>query len=240
MPRNVDSRKLTQLLIGEWDSPRHTYVFRADGTYGVSDEQRDKWRIDGNEYIDDVSRGPIILLDRNYFIYALGQGAVVYIRANDSEAERYQSADTNTQNTAAEVNSTSNGSGDKPSDSSIKQKVLGYWSSGRHVYLVKPNGVKYHAVRHNGDPVGRQKWRVPMKMESRRISLRLPRRSFRIVPAAIGSPGTWNGSVTRKAKKFVVCFLRNRFHLPIRSLGYPTVSAIPTSAELEPRQAQSS
>jgi tetratricopeptide (TPR) repeat protein len=88
MPRNVDSRKLTQLVIGNWDSPRHTYVFRADGTYGVSDEQRDKWRIDGNEYIDDVSRGPIILLDRNYFIYAEGQGAAVYIRANDSEAER--------------------------------------------------------------------------------------------------------------------------------------------------------
>ncbi len=74
LPRNVDSRKLSQLLIGEWDSPRHTYVFRADGTYGVSDEQRDKWRIDGNEYIDDVSRGPIILLDRNYFIYALRPG----------------------------------------------------------------------------------------------------------------------------------------------------------------------
>ena len=38
--------------------------------------QRDKWRIDGNEYIDDVSRGPIILLDRNYFIYANGQGVI--------------------------------------------------------------------------------------------------------------------------------------------------------------------
>src|SRR4029077_12199060 len=63
MPRNVDSRKLTQLLIGKWASPRHVYVFRADGTYGVADEQRDKWRIDRNEYIDDVSRGPIILLD---------------------------------------------------------------------------------------------------------------------------------------------------------------------------------
>jgi tetratricopeptide (TPR) repeat protein len=88
MPRNVDSRKLSQLVIGNWDSPRHTYVFRADGTYGVSDEQRDKWRIDGNEYVDDVSRGPIILLDRNYFIYACGQGVIFYMRANDSEAER--------------------------------------------------------------------------------------------------------------------------------------------------------
>jgi len=113
MPRNVDSRKLTQLLIGKWASPRHVYVFRADGTYGVADEQRDKWRIDRNEYIDDVSRGPIILLDRNYFIYAEGEGVAFYMRANDSEAERNQSANTNTQNAAEEVNSTFNGAGDK-------------------------------------------------------------------------------------------------------------------------------
>jgi hypothetical protein len=78
MPQSVDSRKLKQLLIGQWDSPRHTYVFRADNTYGVSDEQRDKWRIEGNEFIDDLSRGPIILLDRNHFIYDFGQGVMVY------------------------------------------------------------------------------------------------------------------------------------------------------------------
>ena len=136
MPRSVDSRKLKQLLIGEWDSPRHTYVFRADGTYGVADEQRDKWRIDRNEYIDDVSRGPIILLDRNYFIYAEGQGVAFYMRANDSEAERNQSANTNTQNAAEEVNSTFNGAGDKadgegklfsPDKTSVRA-----WNDGRY------------------------------------------------------------------------------------------------------------
>jgi Tfp pilus assembly protein PilF len=104
MPRSVDSRKLKQLLIGEWDSPRHTYVFRADGTYGIMDtDQREKWRIDGNEYIDDVSRGPIILLDRNYFIYACGQGVTTYERAN----------------------SASTGNGDKSTDATIKQQLLG-------------------------------------------------------------------------------------------------------------------
>jgi len=87
-PKNVDSRKLSQLLIGKWQSPRHIYVFRADGRYGVEDgDQRDKWRIDGNEYIDDVSRGPIVLLDDNYFIYAEGQGVAFYMRVKDSEAE---------------------------------------------------------------------------------------------------------------------------------------------------------
>ena len=88
MPRNVDSRQLSQLLVGKWQSPRHTYVFRPDGTYGmVHTDERDKWRIEGNEYIDDFTGGPIILLDRNYFIYACGQGVIIYVRANDSEAE---------------------------------------------------------------------------------------------------------------------------------------------------------
>jgi tetratricopeptide (TPR) repeat protein len=70
MPRNVDPRKLRQLLIGEWNSPRHTYVFRADGTNGISDEQRDKWRIEGNQLIEDGAGGTIILLSSDYFIYA--------------------------------------------------------------------------------------------------------------------------------------------------------------------------
>jgi hypothetical protein len=125
MPRNVDSRKLSQLLIGEWESPRHTYVFRADGTYGVADEQRDKWRIDGNEYIDDVSRGPIVLLDHNYFIYACGQGVIMYTRAS----------------------SASSGNGDKPADSAIKQKVLGYWKFPKAVCYIAAGGKMYVGPR---------------------------------------------------------------------------------------------
>jgi hypothetical protein len=84
MPRNVDSRKLSQLLIGKWESPRHVYIFRAEGTYGMVDtNERDKWRIDGNEYIDAFSRGPIILLDGNYFIYAEAQAVVFYSRVKE-------------------------------------------------------------------------------------------------------------------------------------------------------------
>ncbi|HJU12021.1 MAG TPA: hypothetical protein VJ728_14145, partial [Candidatus Binataceae bacterium] len=83
MPPNVDPKKLSQLLLGEWQSLRHTYVFRVDGTYGMIDtDERDKWRIDGNEYSDEFERGPIILLDRHYFIYACGDGITVYTRAN--------------------------------------------------------------------------------------------------------------------------------------------------------------
>jgi hypothetical protein len=123
------------LVIGNWDSPRHTYVFRADGTYGVSDEQRDKWRIDGNEYIDDVSRGPIILLDRNYFIYACGQGVTTYERAN----------------------SASSGNGDKPADAAIKQQLLGYWKSPRQVYHIVADGKMYVGSRKD---VTTERWNV--------------------------------------------------------------------------------
>jgi hypothetical protein len=126
MPRNVDSRKLSQLLIGEWESPRHVYVFRADGTYGVGDEQRDKWRIDGNEYIDDVSRGPIVLLDRNYFIYACDQGVIIYTRANSAS-----------------------GNGDNPADLAIKQKLVGYWKFPKAVCYITADGKMYVGPRKN-------------------------------------------------------------------------------------------
>jgi hypothetical protein len=136
MPRNVDSRKLSQLLVGEWQSPRHTYVFRADGTYGMMDtDQREKWRIEGNEYIDDVSRGPIILLDRNYFIYACGQGVTTYERAN----------------------SASSGNGDKPADAAIKQQLLGYWKSPRQVYHIVADGKMYVGSRKD---VTTERWNV--------------------------------------------------------------------------------
>jgi len=147
-PGNADSKELSRLLVGKWLSPRHVYVFRADGTYGLVDtDERIKWRINGNEYLDDVARGTIILIDHKYFVYAEGQGVAFYMRENDSEAERNQSAGTNTQNTAAEVTSTSNDNGDRPSDSAIKQKLLGYWKSPRHGYLIKSDGIMYMLPR---------------------------------------------------------------------------------------------
>ena len=103
-------------------------------------EQRDKWRIDGNEYIDDVSRGPIILLDRNYFIYACGQGVTTYERAN----------------------SASSGNSDKPSDVAIKQKLLGYWKSPRQVYHIAADGKMYVCPRKDvtTERLERSRWQV--------------------------------------------------------------------------------
>jgi hypothetical protein len=127
-PGNTDSKALSQLLVGKWQSPRHVYVFRADGTYGMADtEQRDKWRIDGNEYIDDVSRGPIILLDQNHFIYGSGQGVIIYTRAS----------------------SPSSPSDDKSTDSAIKQKIVGYWKFPKAVCYIAADGKMYVGPRKN-------------------------------------------------------------------------------------------
>ena len=70
-PRDIDSQKLKQLLVGKWESPRRTYVFRADGKWGNEEGPiSDNWRISGNELIEGSSRGTIILLNSNYFIYS--------------------------------------------------------------------------------------------------------------------------------------------------------------------------
>jgi hypothetical protein len=71
LPPDSDSKKLTKLLIGKWNSPRHTYIFRPNGKYGVEDGPiNSSWRIKGNQLIEGSSRGTIILLNSNYFIYA--------------------------------------------------------------------------------------------------------------------------------------------------------------------------
>lgn len=123
-PGSVDSTTLSRLLIGKWLSPRHVYEFRADGTYGMADtEQRDKWQIDGNKYIDDVSRGKIILIDDNYFVYTEGQGLVFYLRVKDPEVKA------------------------NASDLAIKHKVVGYWKFPNAVCYIAADGNMYVGPR---------------------------------------------------------------------------------------------
>jgi hypothetical protein len=78
MPPNADAKKLSHLLIGKWDSPRRTYVFRANGTCGSLDGPvSTNWQIKGNQLIQDDSHGTTILLDAHYFIY-LEDGSVFF------------------------------------------------------------------------------------------------------------------------------------------------------------------
>jgi hypothetical protein len=77
-PKDIDSKKLRQLLVGKWESPRHVYVYRANGKRGTEDGPiSDNWRIQGNQLIQGDLSGPIILLNQDYFIYS-SRGSVFF------------------------------------------------------------------------------------------------------------------------------------------------------------------
>jgi hypothetical protein len=79
-PADSDGKMLTQKRIGWWHSPRHDYLYRADGTWVMDDPNdpeatRGTWSIRGNRYLDTAtgeSKIPtytIILLDADNFIF---------------------------------------------------------------------------------------------------------------------------------------------------------------------------
>jgi hypothetical protein len=72
----------SKLLVGQWASPRHLYLYRADGTWTMDDEgldlavaTRGTWRIEGNSYFQGFSRDSrpdkytIIILTKEYFVF---------------------------------------------------------------------------------------------------------------------------------------------------------------------------
>jgi hypothetical protein len=76
-PKSINS---SMLRVGKWESPRHDYLYRKDGTWSMLPLEpgvtHGKWRIQGNESIEswagDVAkpaRYQIILLDKNYFVF---------------------------------------------------------------------------------------------------------------------------------------------------------------------------
>jgi len=77
-PKDIDSKKLRQLVVGRWESPRRTYVYRANGKWGSEDGPiSGNWRIQGNQLTQGDLSGPIILLNQNYFVYS-SQGSVFF------------------------------------------------------------------------------------------------------------------------------------------------------------------
>jgi hypothetical protein len=82
-PANADAKALSTLRVGTWYSPRHDYLFKADGTWIMDPGDNDgnnthgTWGVHGNDYaektappLDTNSTYKIILLDTNNFIYA--------------------------------------------------------------------------------------------------------------------------------------------------------------------------
>jgi len=83
-PKDIDSKKLSQLLVGKWESPRRTYVYRANGKCGTEDGPiSGNWRIQGNQLIQGDLSGPIILLNQDYFIYSSRGSVFFHSRVRD-------------------------------------------------------------------------------------------------------------------------------------------------------------
>jgi hypothetical protein len=79
-PDDSDSKALSGLLAGQWESPRHDYLYRADGTWTMLPIEdgitHGNWRIEGNQYFDSAATEPplnsqytIILITKKDFVF---------------------------------------------------------------------------------------------------------------------------------------------------------------------------
>jgi hypothetical protein len=53
-PANSDSNALAKLKVGKWQSPRHDYIYRSNGTWSMlpildKDTTHGRWHIEGNQ-----------------------------------------------------------------------------------------------------------------------------------------------------------------------------------------------
>ena len=82
-PKDINWAKF---ITGSWRSPRHDYIYRADGTWSMLPLEdgvtHGRWKIVGNKILESVGDAPItsdtqgytlILLDKNHFIRTDGQ-----------------------------------------------------------------------------------------------------------------------------------------------------------------------
>ena len=79
-PSNSDTKTLSSRLVGEWSSPRHDYLYRADGTWTMLPIEENithgTWRIEGNQYSSTAATEPpettqytIILITKKDFVF---------------------------------------------------------------------------------------------------------------------------------------------------------------------------
>lgn len=77
LPADVDSEALTQLMIGHWQSTRHTYIYEKGGRWKVNPAvgtTEGSWRIKGNQLIKTYEKPTVtkkytlVLLDPDFYI----------------------------------------------------------------------------------------------------------------------------------------------------------------------------
>jgi hypothetical protein len=80
-PAPKDSKTFSSLRVGKWESPRHDYLYRDDGTWTMLPVEENtthgSWRIEGNQYFataaikpTETSQYTIILITKNNFVFA--------------------------------------------------------------------------------------------------------------------------------------------------------------------------
>jgi hypothetical protein len=97
-PKDSDSKALSRLLVGKWESPRHDYLYRADGTWTMLPVEPDvthgTWHIEGNQYFDtaatdppQTTQYPVILITKRDFVFT--DQEVVFMRGGPNSAAFY-------------------------------------------------------------------------------------------------------------------------------------------------------
>jgi hypothetical protein len=95
-PSNSDSKTLSGLLVGQWESPRHDYLYRADGTWTMlpieTGVTNGNWRIEGNQYFATAATEPplksqytIILITKTDFVFTDQTNVFYEKRGNGAE-----------------------------------------------------------------------------------------------------------------------------------------------------------
>jgi hypothetical protein len=86
MPAASDGKVLSKLILGDWNSPRRTYRFKANGSYGTVEDGKEvmqgTWHIQGNRLIEDDGLSTIILLSKKYLIFSTDGTTFFHSRAN--------------------------------------------------------------------------------------------------------------------------------------------------------------
>jgi hypothetical protein len=77
-PNDPGSKTFFNLRVGEWESPRHDYLYRADGTWTMLPAEEGTtngtWRIEGNQAFETTATDPPLAL----------QYTIILITKNDS------------------------------------------------------------------------------------------------------------------------------------------------------------
>ena len=85
MPAASDGKLLSKLILGDWNSPRRTYRFKANGSYGTVEDGKfvlqGEWHIQGNQLIEDNGPSTIVLISNKYLIFTSKGDAFFHSRA---------------------------------------------------------------------------------------------------------------------------------------------------------------